>query len=105
MFEFIKKTLGETGTQILFFIVAFAIFYFFFIRPKQQEEATKDDFMKSLKKGSKVVTIGGIHGTIADFIEERIILTTDRKGSQITIAKEAVSVMASQKMVEQKPKK
>lgn len=95
MFNTIKNIFGKTGTQILFFIIAFTIFYFFFIRPRQKEESTKDDFMKSLKKGSKVVTIGGLHGSIADIGEKTIVLTIDRKGSQVTIAKEAVSVMAS----------
>ncbi len=94
----IQAFLGESGLKILFLSVALVIFYFFIIRPKQQEENTKDNFLQSLKKGMQIVTIGGVYGKIHDVGQTTIVLEIDRKGSQITFAKAAISIQASQEL-------
>lgn len=104
--ENIKKMFGENGMQILFFAVAIVVFYIFILRPKQKDAAKKEDFMKSMKKGIKVVTIGGIRGTVEDVRETEIVLEVDRKGSQITVLREAISIEASKKVnMPEAPKK
>jgi preprotein translocase subunit YajC len=42
----------------------FAVFYFLLIRPQQKKQRTHQDMLKSLKVGDRVVTTGGLYGTI-----------------------------------------
>ena len=46
-------------------IAIFAIFYFFLIRPQNKKQKETEKMIAALKKGDKVVTIGGIHGVIS----------------------------------------
>lgn len=47
-------------------ILLFVIFYFMLIRPQQKQQKKRQELLKSLKKGDRVVTIGGIHGVIKE---------------------------------------
>lgn len=55
-------------------IAVFAIFYFIFIRPQQKQQKERTLMLSNLKKGDKVITIGGLHGTITDLTDERVTL-------------------------------
>ena len=46
------------------FIAIFAIFYFLLIRPQQKQQAEHEKMLAALKKGDRVLTSGGIYGTI-----------------------------------------
>ena len=52
------------GSQIMLLIMIFGIFYFLLIRPQQQQRKRHQLRLSQLKKGDKVITAGGIHGTI-----------------------------------------
>ncbi len=56
--------------MIVMMAVAFAFFYFIILRPQRRERAKQKDKLESLKKNDRVVTIGGIIGTIANFSED-----------------------------------
>jgi preprotein translocase subunit YajC len=58
------------------FLAIAVLFYFLLIRPQQREQQTRQDMLKTLKKNDRVVTIGGIIGTIAN-------LTPD--GKEVTL--------------------
>ncbi|NQU33412.1 MAG: preprotein translocase subunit YajC, partial [Bacteroidetes bacterium] len=45
------------------------VFYFFFIRPQTKKNKEQKKFREELKKGDKVVTLGGVHGKIAEIKE------------------------------------
>lgn len=45
-------------------ILMFAVFYFLLIRPQQKKQRSQQDMLKSLKVGDRVVTTGGLYGTI-----------------------------------------
>lgn len=45
-------------------ILMFAVFYFLLIRPQQKKQRSHQDMLKSLKVGDRVVTTGGLYGTI-----------------------------------------
>ncbi|MEA1885648.1 MAG: preprotein translocase subunit YajC [Bacteroidota bacterium] len=47
-------------------ILVFVIFYFFMIRPQVRKQKEMSNFRRSLKKGDKIVTSGGIYGRITD---------------------------------------
>lgn len=53
-------------------ILLFVIFYFLLIRPQQKTQKKRQEMLKNLKKGDRVVSIGGIHGVIKE-IDETII--------------------------------
>ncbi len=50
------------------------VFYFFFIRPQTKKNKEQKKFREELKKGDKVVTIGGVHGKVAEIKESTIVL-------------------------------
>ncbi|RKP54266.1 preprotein translocase subunit YajC [Cohnella endophytica] len=56
------------------FILMFAIFYFLLIRPQQKKQKQRGAMLTALKKGDKVITAGGLHGTIAEISDDTIVL-------------------------------
>ncbi len=61
-------------TQLLFFAAIFAIFYFLLIRPQQKQKRDRATMLTALKKGDRVVTSGGLHGTITGLEEHKVVL-------------------------------
>ena len=55
-------------------ILIFAVFYFMLIRPQQKQAKQKQVFLNELKNGEKVVTTGGIHGTITGLTDTVVTL-------------------------------
>jgi preprotein translocase subunit YajC len=55
-------------------VLMFAIFYFLLIRPQQKRQKERNNMLNSLQLGNKVVTIGGLHGTIVELSEEKATL-------------------------------
>ncbi len=53
-------------------ILLFVVFYFLLIRPQQKQQKARKEMIASLKKGDRVVTIGGIYGIIKE-IDEAVI--------------------------------
>jgi preprotein translocase subunit YajC len=70
----IIELLGEGGSTIIMFVLMFVVFYFFMIRPQSKKAKEDKKFREELKKGDKVVTIGGIHGKVADVKESAVVL-------------------------------
>ncbi|WP_256756766.1 preprotein translocase subunit YajC [Cohnella sp. WQ 127256] len=56
------------------FILMFAIFYFLLIRPQQKKQRQRGSMLNALKKGDKVVTVGGLHGTIAEISDDTVVI-------------------------------
>ncbi|MEX2414612.1 MAG: preprotein translocase subunit YajC [Paenibacillaceae bacterium] len=56
------------------FIIMFAVFYFLLIRPQQRKSKVRNSMLSSLKKGDKVTTIGGLHGTILEISDDIVVL-------------------------------
>ena len=72
---------GATSSQTLMSVVPFiliiAIFYFFIIRPQNKKQKETQKMLDALKKGDKVITIGGIHGTVSSVKENTVIVKVD----------------------------
>ena len=64
------------GTLIPFLLIA-VIFYFFLIRPQNKKQKETEKMLNALKKGDKVITIGGIHGTVSSVKEKTVIVKVD----------------------------
>ena len=61
----------------LMIILMFVIMYFFMIRPQRKQQKELEKFRNELKKGDKVITAGGIYGTIGEIEEETVLLKVD----------------------------
>lgn len=74
----------------IFMIVALiVIFYFFMIRPQQKRQKEIRKFRENLAAGSKIVTAGGIHGTIKD-VKENYFIVEVADGVRLRIDKGSV---------------
>ena len=62
---------GGGIVQLGFFALIFLVFYLLLIRPQRKKQKEHDELVKSLKKGDKVVTSGGMFGTIFAIDDER----------------------------------
>ena len=58
--------------QMVPYILMFVIFYFVLLAPMRKQQKKQKELLASLKKGDRVVTTGGIHGTIAQ-VEDQIV--------------------------------
>lgn len=58
-------------------LAIFVIMYFFMIRPQRKQQKELEKFRNELKKGDKVITAGGIYGTVGEIEEKTILLKVD----------------------------
>lgn len=59
---------------LLQFVPIFLILYFLLIRPQQQQKKKQDLMIKALKKGDRVLTTGGMYGTVLGVDEAKVVL-------------------------------
>ncbi len=55
-------------------ILIFVIFYFLLIRPQQQHQKRRKEMLENLKKGDRVVTVGGIYGMLKEVREDTLVV-------------------------------
>ncbi len=77
--------------QFLPLVAIIVVFYFFMIRPQMKKAKDQKKYIEALKKGDKILTIGGIYGKIADIKEDGTIIMEVEDGSKMRISKNAVS--------------
>ena len=75
----------------------FFIFYFILIRPQQKRVKTHREMMKALAKGNRIMTTGGIIGTITKLEGDDIVVVEIAQGVKVRIARSAVSEVMSDK--------
>lgn len=80
---------GGLQTLIMFGAI-FLVFYLFMIRPQMKKQKEQKKFRESLDKGTKIVTIGGIHGKIVEMQENTVTIETEG-GNRMKIEKSAIS--------------
>ena len=85
---------GQTLMSIVPFIAIIAIFYFFIIRPQNKKQKETQKMIDALKKGDKVVTIGGIHGLVSATKEKTVIIKVD-EGVKIEVNRSAIAGVVS----------
>ena len=59
------------------FIAIIGIFYFLIIRPQNKKQKETQKMLSALKKGDRVVTIGGVHGSIQSVKEQTVVVKVD----------------------------
>ena len=76
-----------SATQFAPLVLIFAVFYFLLIRPQQQKQKEMRNMLAALKRGDKVVTGGGILGTV-----QRVPMVQDKDGKQVASSEIEVEI-------------
>ena len=83
---------GAAGgySQLVFLLLIVVVFYVMLIRPQQRKAKQHQALVKSNGPGDRIVTIGGIHGTVESLDDETIRLEV-APGTVITMARAAIA--------------
>ena len=68
---------GGNYSFLIMMLLIFVVMYFFMIRPQQKKQKEIVKFRESLKKGDKIVTVGGIYGVVAEVKEQYVLMEID----------------------------
>ncbi len=93
MFTFLQAAPAAQGggwSMWIMLLLIFVVMWFFMIRPQRKQQKELQAFRDGLKKGDKVVTIGGIYGTVAEIKENHVLLEVDNN-VKIRVNKQALS--------------
>ena len=83
---------GFDYMTILFLVGIVAVFYLLILRPAKKREQERKQMIESLKKGSQIVSIGGIYGTVTTIKENDIIVRIDsEKDVRVKMSRGAVN--------------
>lgn len=85
---------GGAMGQLIMILMIIVIFYFFMIRPQMKKAKLEKVFKEGLKKGDKIVTIGGVHGRILEINETTFMVEID-SNVKVRLEKSAVSAEAT----------
>lgn len=82
MTAYAQTATGQEATQqlitlVVILVVFFAVFYFLLIRPQRRRQREHMALLSSLKRGDRVMTAGGIIGTIEDIDENEVVLVVE----------------------------
>lgn len=105
-------TLLQTGApqqqnlivSVIPFVFIIGIFWLFIIRPQNKKQKETEKMINALKKGDKVVTIGGIHGVVSAAKEKTVVVKVD-DGVSIEFNRSAIAAVVVDKPAEKSNKK
>ncbi len=86
------------GSQLgfmFFLIIMLVVYWVFLIRPQSKKRKELQQKLSNLKKGDRVVTIGGVHGKIVSVKDKVVVLRVDDR-AEITFDKNAISTVEAQ---------
>jgi preprotein translocase subunit YajC len=97
---FMPPAEGQGSSSWMSFLPLLAIivvFYFFFIRPQMKKSKEQKKFREALKKGDKIITIGGIHGKIIEVQDSTFTIEVEGL-TKLKIEKSAVAMDAASQL-------
>ena len=92
MITILQAAAGQQGggwQMWIMLALIFVVMWFFMIRPQRKQQKEIQNFRDSLKKGDKVVTIGGIYGTVCEIKEGSVLIEVDNN-VKIRVSKQAL---------------
>jgi preprotein translocase subunit YajC len=95
---------GSLISTLVMFAMIIAIFYFLILRPQQKRQKEREKMLGAVKKGDKVVTSGGIHGTVAG-MDEKTILVQIADNVKVKLERSGIAQVLREGEVEQKEQK
>ena len=99
-----SSTSGSMTTTIIMFVAIIAIFYFLIIRPQKKRDKETKAMLDAMKKGDKVITIGGIHGTVVTVKEQTVVIKVD-DNTRMEFTKSAISTVVNKDGAKANPNK
>ncbi len=92
-FILLQATPGQPSSMptIIMMVLLFVVFYFFMIRPQQKKAKDAKKFRENLQKGTRVVSIGGIHGKVVE-VNDKTALLEVADGVRIRFEKSAIAM-------------
>ena len=88
---------AEGGNPLISFlplIVIIAIFYFLIIRPQKKRESERKEMIAAVKKNDKIVTVGGVHGTVTQVDDASVLVQVD-SNVKLRVDKNAIANVAN----------
>ena len=79
------------------------VFWFFMIRPQQKKAKDAKKFRETLQKGTKVITIGGLHGKVID-VSDKTVLIEAADGVKLRFEKSAIAMDSTMQLTEETAK-
>ena len=61
-------------STVIMFGLIILIFYFMILRPQQKRQKERQKLLESVQKGDKVITVGGVHGTVIGLDEKTVLV-------------------------------
>ena len=89
--NFLTATGTGMGSSIIMMVVMLVIFYFMLIRPENKRKKEAEQMRSSVKTGDRIVTIGGIVGTVINVKESRIVIEVGADQVRLELEKWAIS--------------
>jgi len=86
-----QSTFDSIWPMILIMVVFFAFIYFMMIRPQRKRQKEHETMMQELQKGDKVITAGGIYGTIESIREDSMIIKVE-SGATMRVNKNSIAL-------------
>ena len=86
---------GGAFVQFLPFILIFGIFYFLLILPQQRQRKKVQEMLGNLKTGDRVITSGGVYGTIMSFRDATVVQLQVAPQVKIDVARSAITGLQS----------
>lgn len=90
-----NETLQAMAPMLLFLVVAYGAMYLFLVRPQQQQQRKRNEMLKALAKGDKIVTAGGLLGWVVAIKDDTIKLRLADK-IEVELEKSAIVRLASE---------
>ena len=83
---------GDANPLAMFLplVLIFVVFYFFIIRPQKKKEDVRKKMIEAVQKGNRVISIGGVHGTVTQVDETSVLVQVD-SNTKLRIEKSALS--------------
>ena len=81
---------GSIYGTLLPILLVFLIFYFMILRPQQKKQKEREKLLSAVQKGDKVVTVGGMHGTVVG-LEEKTVLVQISDDVKVKFERTAIS--------------
>ena len=81
---------GSIWPMIIFLVVIFGLFYFVMIRPQRRRQKEHETMTQELQRGDRVVTAGGIYGTIESLSEDSVVIKVE-SGQTLRVARGSVA--------------
>jgi len=85
---------GITSTLVMFGLI-FLIFYFMIVRPQQKRSKERQKMLDAIKKGDKIITAGGVHGTVIG-VEDKTVLVQIADNVKVKVDRGSVSSIVSE---------